>query len=178
MKNILDKVIVNIKRNELIKLFMLVDKSTFVYLITKVIQGDMNKTGNPFYGKIEKIQKGNYLIGNTHEDRIGGNETKEGLENTFESSPNKIGKHISKCVLYNEKLDRYYLQYEYFKGNTTKIEYRFEGDTIEKTLFESYLKQKSEPTNQPQQKKVYFQSFKFDSIMECTLNGVHYVIED
>jgi hypothetical protein len=166
----------NISKQELITLLMSVEKSTFVNIVSETIVR-MNKTNNPFFNGVKKLSSSNYLIGNEYEVRVQNNEGKEGHEKTFESEENKNGVHISKCVLFNEKLNTHYLQYEYFENSKPKTTYVFEGNEIEKVLFESYLVKKSETSRQQQDKKVRFQSFKIDSIKEISLNGTKYIIE-
>jgi hypothetical protein len=166
----------NVNQQEMLEILSNVEKSTFIHLVTET-KVRMNKTNNPYFDKVKKLQKGTYLIGNEYETRVQTNEGKEGLEKQFESEENKVGTHVSKCVLFNEKLNSYYLQYEYFKESNVQISYEFEGNEIDKNLFESYLVKKSESSRQEQQRKVFFQSYKLDSIKEFTLNGTKYVVE-
>lgn len=161
---------------EMIEIFKSVESSTFVNILSKT-KVRMNKTNNPYFDKVTKVSKCNYLIGNEYETRVQTNESKEGHEKTFESEENKNGKHVSKCVLFNEKLNKYYLQYEFFKENKPTTEYIFENDNIGKELFESYLVKKSDSSRQQQERKVLFQSFSMSSINEFTLGGTHYVVE-
>lgn len=161
------KNVVKVSKNEMIQIFMNVTKSTFVNLVTEVVV-KMNKTGNPYYGKVIKKNRGNYLIGNEYEQRI--RESFEVQTNWFE--------HVSKCVVQSKKNpDQKYLQYEYFKESNPVTEFSFEGQTIDKVLFEDFLVKKSEP-NQPLERKVYFQTYSMDSIKEFSLDGTKYIIEN
>ena len=164
-----------INQQELLELLMKVERSTFIHLVTET-PVKMNKTGNPFFEKVIKKNSGNFLIGNGYQDRVRTNEGKEGLEGTFESVENTQGEHLTKCVLFNEKLNTYYLQYEYFLESNPKTEYVFEGNVIDKTLFESYLIKKSTTSRQVQERKTFFQSYKLTNIKKMTLNGEKYEI--
>lgn len=166
-----------ITRQELITILSQVEKSTFINIVSKT-KVRMNKTGNPYYDMIFKKSKSNYLIGNDYETRVNNNDKKEGGEGNFESVECSVGKHISKCVLYNEKLNTHYLMYERFDETPPQVEYEYNGNPIEKQLFESYMTKVSSTTRQPQERVVKFQTFKMDSINECTLNGTHYVVKD
>lgn len=175
---------VRISKSEMIQIFSQVEKSTFVNLVTevevKMVQKDrITKEPNPYYGKVIKRNRCTYLIGNEYGDRNGTNQEKEGIDpTTFEVRENWF-QHVSKCVVQNKKSpEKMYLQYEYFKESNPITEYIYEGQTIDQLLFESFLTQKSEPTNQPQERKVYFQVYSFDSIREFTLNKTKYIIED
>ena len=165
-----------ITETEMLQILMGVESSTFINILsmTKV---RMNKKNNPYYDKVFKVNKCNYLIGNEYETRVNTNDKKEGGEGTFESEENKVGEHISKCVLFNERLNTHYLQVERFVEVKPNVTYIFEENEVEKTLFESYLTKVSESSRQPQERKVLVQSFKFSSINEFTLGGVHYIVE-
>lgn len=156
---------------------MNVEKSQFVSV---VMERDvrMNKKNNPFFGQVKKITKGNYLTGNSYETRVQNNEEKEGMERQFKTERCSIGEHISKCVLYNEKLDTHYFQMERFPEiHPTSTEYIFEGSTIEEVLFKDFVQKESESRKQQQQRKVELISPKMETIKEITLNGTHYIIE-
>ena len=167
----------SIDQQELLNLCVGIDKSKFINLVTETITR-MNKKGNPYHDKVIKRQTCNYLVGNEYQSRVRTNEIKEGGEGNFESEQNKIGTHISKCVLFNERTNQHYLMVEYFKESNPKIEYYFEGNTIEKHLFESWLVKKSETTRQPQERLVNVMSFKLSSIKKITLDGKKYEVVD
>jgi hypothetical protein len=166
---------VQINQQQLLELLMCVEKSTMVHLVTET-KVRMNKKNNPYFDKVIKRNSSNYLIGNEYETRVGNNEKKEGMEGTFESEKNTQGVHVSKCVLFNEKLNTYYLQYEYFLESKPKVEFLENGNSIERQLFQSFEIKKSETTRQDQERKVLFQSFKLENIKELSLNKIKYQI--
>lgn len=166
-----------IDRNELLTLLSNVEKSTFVNLVTET-KLRMNKRNNPYYDKVIKKSKCNFLIGNDYETRVKGNESKEGLTPDFVSMENKVGNHISKCVLFNEKTQSHYLMVERFDEIKPKVEYIFEGNQIDKMLFNDYMVKVSESSRQEQERKVMVLSYKLDSIKELSLNGQKYIVED
>ena len=165
-----------INEQELLTLLKGIDKSTFINVVS-CTNVRMNKKNNPYFDKVKKVTKSNYLIGNDYETRVQSNEGKEGLEKSFESVECSIGVHVSKCVLFNEKLNTYYLQYELFKESNPTTEFIFDGNHIEKEVFNEYLVKKSSTSRQTQERKVLFQTFKLPSIEEITLGGTHYKIE-
>lgn len=165
-----------INETEMLTILMNVEKSTFINIVSKT-KVRMKKTNNPYFDKVFKVNKCNYLIGNEYESRVNNNDLKEGGEGTFKSEENKVGNHVTKCVLFNEKLNTYYLQVERFVEIKPNVTYIFEGNEIDKTLFESYLNKVSESSRQPQERKVLPQTFMLSSINEFTLGGTHYVIE-
>ena len=174
-----EKEVFVVNEQELILVLSQVTKPTMINLVTKTIQKDMNKTGNPFFGKVEKVTTCNYLIGTDYESRVINNDIKEGGEGNFEAKENSVGNHITKCVLFNENTNKHYLMVEFFNESKPKTEYYFEGNTIEKHMFESWLKQRNESSRQPQERKVNVRSFMTSNILELSLNGNKYIhIED
>jgi len=157
----------SVTKQELVSILSNVEKGTFAFLHieTKV---RMNKTGNPYFDKVMKITKGNVLLGNSYQTRV----QKETENPTFTPEKCNVGEHTSKCILHNEKLNRDYLQYEWFEEVQPKSEFRFEGDPIEKELFRDYMVKSS-----PNKYGVNCLSVMIDNIKEMTLNKVHYILE-
>ena len=173
------KNIIKVSRIELLTILMNVNKPTFTYIISETLP-KMNKTNNPYFDKVVKKSSGNYFIGGNYEDMVITRMEKEGLEPNFESMECTVGQKVegTKCIQYNEKLDRYYLQYFIFTTSNIKSEYTFEGNPIDKVLFESFLTKQSESSRQPQENKHQPQSFKIESIKEISLDGNRYIVED
>ena len=168
---------IKINRQELLLLLLSVEKSTFINLVTET-KVRMNKTNNPYYDKVIKKSKCNYLIGNDYETRVRTNESKEGLTPDFISQVNKVGLHVSKCVLFNDKTQSHYLQVEKFDEIKPKIDFEFEGNQIDKMLFNDFMVKVSENSRQEQERIVKVLSFKLDSIRELSLNGDYYHITE
>ena len=173
-----EKQIIEITKAELLNKLMLIEGHTFANVVTETVVR-MNKKGNPYHNQIIKRTKRNYSIGNEYEKRVNNNEKKEGMEGNFSASENRVGVHVTKCVLYNEKHDTYYLQlepYEEIKPNS--VEYFFEGNPIDKMLFQDYLVKVSESKKQQQEKKVLIISTKIDSIKSISMEGVIYQVTE
>lgn len=167
-----------INKTELLNLLNDVKSSTFIHLVTET-KVRMNKTGNPYFDKVKKLSSCNYLIGNEYESRVHKNYTKEDLNTeTFKVEQNKIGDHVSKVVLFNEKLNTYYLQVERFDETKPKVSYTMEGNDIDKSLFDTFVIKPKVSEKQEQDRYVSFISFKFESIKEITLNGTKYEYEN
>ena len=168
----------NITRNELITLLMSVEKSTFVNVVmeTKV---RMNKTNNPYYDKVIKRSKCNFLIGNDYETRVGTNYGNEGLENTFVVEKPSGKTHISKCLLIDDKTQStYYVMLERFDEIKPTNEFIFEGNEIDKQLFQDFMVKYTESQKQEQERKVMVITPKIENIKEISLNGTKYIIEE
>lgn len=158
--------VIELTTNELTQILMTQNIGTFCFLHmeTKV---RMKKTNNPYFDRVKKITKGNILIGNSYEKRVQ-NETEN---SEFKSEKCNVGEHISKCVLHNDNTGKDYLQYEWFEGVIPKSEYIFEGDPIEKMMFQSYMN-----TYTPNKYGVNFQSVTIENIKECHVHGNHYIV--
>jgi len=165
-----------ITQQELLTLLMNVEKPTFTNVVSEVIP-KMNKTGNPYFGKVVKKSKGNYFIGGSYEDMVNVRMEKEGMEPTFESKECSVGTHVSKCVQYNDNTKKHYLQYFTFPTSKPSSTFEFEGNEIDKQLFESFMVKKSEKSRQPQDNKHQPQSLTISNIKEISLGGVHYEVE-
>jgi hypothetical protein len=167
----------HITHQELITLLSQVEKSTFINLVSQT-KVRMNKTNNPYFDKVIKRSKCNYLIGNNYEKRVQINEEKEGIEGNFQSEELKGKKHISKCVLVDTKTEQtHYLMVERFDEVTpTETEYIYEGNTIEKQLFESFMTKVYESQKQQQERKVMVITPKIENIKEITFGGTHYIV--
>ena len=66
--------------------------------------------------------------------------------------------------------------YERFDEVPPKVEFKFEGNSIEKTLFESYMSQTSNYGSQDLERTVKVQSVKLDNLKQISLNGEVYEI--
>jgi len=166
-----------INQQELITLLTTIEKPTFTNIVmeTKV---RMNKTNNPYFEKVIKRSKCNYSLGVNFESRVNNNEVKEGLEGNFETEKPKGKTHISKCLLVNDTDNStYYVMLERFDEIKPTNEYIFEGNEIDKQLFESYMTKVYESQKQEQERKVMVITPKLENIREISLNGVHYEID-
>ena len=172
----MEKSIIKVTENEMLQILLSVDKPTFTNIKSRTIP-KMRKTNNPYFEKVFKVSQGNYFIGGSYEDMVNKRMEQEGIEPTFESKECSVGSHVSKCVQHNERLNRHYVQYFTFETSNIKSTFEFEGNPIEKQLFESYIGQKSETSRQPQEKKHDPKSLGLSSILEMSLNGNRYVIE-
>jgi hypothetical protein len=178
------KTTLNITRQELISILNGIENPTFVNIVSttnvkmnKEKTKEGNKELNPYYNKVVKLRKGNFLIGSDYESRVNNNDIKEGGEGNFESKPSSVGVHISKCVLFNERLNKYYLSHEKFPKVKPTNEFLFEGNSIDKMIFNKWISDSNPYQNQPQEKKVEWTTLTIDNINELSLNGTHYIIE-
>jgi len=163
-----EKIRMNVTSTELLSILMTQEKGTFAFLHMET-KPKMNKTGNPYFDRVTKVTKGNILLGVDYSKRVQ-NET-ENPE--FTPEKNNVGEKVTKCIRHNEKFNRNYLDYEWFEEVQPKSEYIFEGDPIEKRLFESFMAKYT-----PNKYGVNFQSVTVTNIKEIHMNGVEYVVTE
>jgi hypothetical protein len=172
-----DHQVVGLSTSELTEILKGVEKGTFAFFEIHTIPS-MNKTDNPFYNLVTKITKGNVLIGGKVEENEMSNYQKRVINKTgnvdFVPEKNNVGNHVEGSpVLYNQKLDRYYLQYEWFNQVTPKSTYEFQGNQIDKVIFQDFMRSYT-----PNKYGVNVQSVKLENIKEIRFNHVHYIVEN
>jgi hypothetical protein len=175
-----------INYNEMKTLFLGVDKTKETNLKYEVEVG-MNKgktqTGekipNPYLGTT-KVVSGNFKLSD-YTKRVIVNGGKEGIDMTeWETEKPKGKTPISFCLYVNDNdTNINYLGFEPVQNfSKPKVEYYFEGNTIEKHLFEQWMKKESENTKQPQEKEVMWRTLNLRNIREFTLDSTRYIVQD
>lgn len=162
--------------SQLKDVLMGINKGQFVHLWTET-EVRMNKTGNPFYGQVSKISSRSYLTGCDYEKRVNSNMEKEGLVSDFVSEKPSGKTHISPCVLVSDKDNsKFYLMVEHFNEVPPVVEYRYNGGTIEKSMFKDWMVKVSESKKQEQDRKVQVVTFLLTSIKKISVQGVTYTV--
>ena len=140
---------------------------------------DKTREENPMYKQIFKIHSNRYRLVTDYEKRVKNNLEKEGKDPqtfTVESPKGKV--HISKSMLVDtETGTKTYLMIEFFEEIKGKTEYEFNGNSIEKVLFEKWISYKDN-SNQKQglDKNVFPITPNMDNILEISVNDVVYVL--
>lgn len=163
--------LVLITKTQMLGLFLGVTKPEMINLVTETIP-KMSKTGNPYYGEIIKKSKCNFLICSDYSKRVNNNRVKEGKENDFVPQSPKGKKHLSGCVLTDEKTEtKLYLMVERFDEVKPKVVY-FHNDTpIEKEMFQQFLPKVYESNTQELDREVKPLTYLFESIVGFTFRG-------
>lgn len=161
--------VVGLTTTELTEILKSVKRGTFANFEIHTIP-TMNKTGNPYFNQVTKITKGNILIGGEYQTRVRNNTDNP----DFVPERCNVGSKVEdSCVQYNEKLNRYYLQYEWFEQVLPKAVFEFEGNPIEKQMFSDFMRSYT-----PNKYGVNVQSVKIENIKEIHFGKVHYIVEN
>jgi hypothetical protein len=168
---------------------MSVEYNTLVGIISQIVKGDfvyvdytslvnMNKGGrqglNTYYNKVFKNVKSNVRPLTDYEKRVNNNRVKEENDTEFVVGRNKVGEYFSPCVSFNEKLNKHYFKFEFFEGVKVNVDYIYEGNSIDKQMFESYMIKRSTPTNQELDKTINVSQLYIGNINEITINKTKY----
>ena len=156
-----------ITRKEFIILTNSLDPSVSFSHLFMVTEPKMNKGGrkglNQYYEKVSKFTKTRVLVGMEYEKR------RQKTDPEFKVGTNRIfDTHLNSFLGFNSKYNRYYLKYEWFEGVPPKSEYKFNGDPIEKKLFEEWLIVSNNVLN--------YQVVNLNNLHEITLNHTKYIL--
>jgi len=144
-----------------------------------------NPTPNPFFtdGIFNLSRKYKIVTGFDYEKSINRRLEKEGKESNFVSGEGREVwfEVISKGLVTDKKTrSKFYLRYQYLKDSTIgKPEYLYNGNPIEKQMFESFLTKKSEGyMNQGLDDTLNFQVCDLNNILFLSMGGEVYELID
>ncbi len=155
--------------------------SDFVNVVLST-EPSMNKTNNPFLGKVIKTQSRNYKLLFDYEKRVDNNSKKEGIEGKFVSSKPSGRHHISPLVSVDDKTEsEHYLNLEFFLEIKPIVSYEFNGlPMVEEDLelMKQFFTKKYPSKKQPQERKVGVITPKISNIVSMSMGGVKYVVKN
>lgn len=163
---------ITITKEKFITLINNIDNGTFINLKTKTTPNNISKLCP--HKNITKITSANYLIANSYQTRVNNNYKKENINENFIAQQNKIGNHISKTILYNNNLNKFYIQVEYFNNHITTYIDEHNNNITE--LIKPFLFNLNNYTNQKSNKKAKYINFNIDNIIQATINKQTYLL--
>ena len=168
----------NVSVSELVNVLMTVNKPTLCFVETQT-DLRMNKTNNPFYGRVKKVSVNRYLLAFDYESRVNNNMVKEDILPEFVSQKPSGRSHVSKCVTVDDKTGlTYYVNLEYFKENKPKNSIMLDGQNVTDVEMLNEINEfkvkSSFGTSQPQERKVLMISPKIENISFISINGIRY----
>ena len=140
-----------------------------------------NPTPNPYYemGILNLSKKYKIVTGFDYENSVNGRREKEGKERDFEGQDNWF-EVISKGLVTDKKThSKFYLRYQHLKDSVISTEYQFNGDPIEKGLFQDFLVKSTNFYNsQDLDNPLMFQVCDLNNILEISMGKEHYELTD
>ena len=141
----------------------------------------MNKTNNPYFGRVTKKQKSNVFINFDYTASVNRKLVKEGKVADFVALPRKWGiKLPGTSLILHEGKGKYYLECR-FLGNEPQVEYYLDNVLTDKSVFELFIPAKNEDSiaeHQGLEEKITIRDVTVDNIMQLRVNGTTYVRND
>ena len=138
----------------------------------------MNQYDNPYFEQgIQNLsRKFKIVTGFDYQNSVNGRRENEGKETDFVQKDNWF-EVISKSLVVNKNDNtKYYIRYQYQNDSILEQEYIFDGNLIEKQLFESYLRERSKYENQGLDNPLQFQVCSLDNLLQISINNEMYVL--
>ena len=177
------KNVINVDYCQLEQMFNELNGSPFVHVkmdtqfTDDLLKSKIDSSVNPYYRQIRKYSERTFKIVRDYEKRVKVNLVREGKDpSTFKVESPKGKKHLSDCILTDLKTEtKRYLMIEWFEGVKGRYNFTFQGNPIEKVIFEKWITQR-EKTNGKQglENGVTPITVLFDSLVEVSVNGVIY----
>lgn len=181
--------ILTVTEQELIEIIKGIEETTpntFVGIKMKTDYTDVLKkskqdgTINPYYKGIKKITSKTYRLVTDYQKRVHNNLVKEGKNpEEFQVESPKGKKHITKSILTDTETEtKKYLMVEWFPEINGTTTFEFEGNEIDKQLFEKWISV-SESSNQKQglDREVKPITPNISNILELSVGGTQYIIQ-
>lgn len=175
MSNNTEKEVVLVDKMGLVRELMQI-KNAVPATIIAVTEEKMNKTKNPFYGRVTKKQRSNVFINFDYANSVNKRLVKEGKEADFVAHQRVWGERLpnTPIVFHN---NTYYLEAGFLTKNDPKVEYFLDGEPTDKAVFETYMKPKTKSSGNQgleDENEVVLRDFKIDSVHEIHMNGKIY----
>jgi len=164
-----------ISQSDLVDILKRCNGARPVNILTATVP-QMNKTGNPFFGRIKKLMNNTVFIGVNYENSVNKVRNKEGNTPDFVSSPRKWGNRIPKTPLVEHK-GKLYLECRFLSLVGTP-KYMVDDMTFidESALANWLVKKKSNAGHQGVTNEIILRDFSLSSILEIHIDNERYII--
>lgn len=146
-----------------------------------VTEPDMNKTGNPFHGLVEKVSDVRGIVGNWNYARSVQNQLdRESIDVEFVPHERKWGNRIEGTGIVEHK-GKMYVEMK-VEGTGSEPEYRWKNSGIlltesELSELKKFLRKSAAPATQESiEKKIVLRDYKLDSIVEFNFQNEKFKI--
>lgn len=139
-----------------------------------------NPTPNPYYEQgIHSVRRMYQIItGFDYEDSVNGRKEREGKTPDFKSEKPVWFKFLSKGLVTDQKTEsKFYFRYQYLNTSILENHYEFNGNEIEKQMFESFMvKVSNDYDKQGLDNTLNFQVVSVSNILEISINKQKYEV--
>lgn len=159
-----------LKRSELVALLSGGKGGRFVTLTTRTMPR-MKKTGNPYFGRVERVAKRNGQIGVDYQNSVNNQLGREGKDTDFEAYPLPWGEHHNAYFVAHK--GNFYLKY---KPKSTLADIWVDTETGEELSvdkLQEFLPKQSE-SRQGTDNEIQWRTIAVDSISQIAVDGETY----
>jgi len=148
--------------------------------LTQLTEPKMNKTGNPYFGKVTKLSTLTILLNTDYETGVVKQLAREGKEATeYKKGKNTMplifGENNRFIGVYEKATGfEYVLQYRPFDNSNPVTSYLFEGKEIDKIILEPWLPKTYAATNQGTEKEIFIRKVYMQNVLNLNFNGEKY----
>jgi len=142
--------------------------------IKTVTSPAMNKGGNPFYGRIQKVETRHVLFNWIYENSVNAQRTKEGIEVPFQAQARKWGEKIQGTPLIQHK-GKFYAEAKP-TGKAQSTIWLCDGAVIELSEIQKYLTVPKRAATQQTEKEIKVRDYSMDSIAEVKMLGQYFIV--
>ena len=156
----------------------MLQKGTTFASVDSITNPRMNKTGNPYIGRVVKFQTFQVCFGDDYEAGVQRKADKEGLDVVFKAQPLKWGTHYNGSAFVIEHKGEFYLQCRVLKSNEVEYRWAESGNPLteaEVVDLKSFIPPKKEGERQPAEDKVIYRTVKVGNITEIRMWGVRFM---
>jgi hypothetical protein len=151
--------------------FLMSLRSAQVATMVAVTEVRMNKTGNPFYGLVRKVQKIKLEINNSYENKVNDARDFEEKATDFEVAPLQWGNHASAAVIENK--GALYLQSIVLERDPAPIYIDASGMLVNFADIKPFLPPKRPNARQDLEQDVQVLTWKMTSIFDLWMGDKH-----
>lgn len=142
--------------------------------ITAVTSPAMNKGGNPFYGRIQKVETRHVMFNFNYTNSVNNQRGKEGIEVPFQAHKRVWGEKIEGTPLVQHK-GKFYVEAKP-SGKAQVTTWLCDGSPIELSEIQKYLVVPKKSNLQGTEKEIRVRDYSIDSIAEVKIQGRFYIV--
>lgn len=135
----------------------------------------MRKTGNPYFGRIQKISTQHVMLNFNYTNSVNNQREKEGIETPFVAHARQWGERIESTPLVQHKI---YLYVEAKpSGKAQNTIWLCDGAPIELRLIQEFMPVPQKSNTQETEKEIKVRDFSIESIAAVKMLGEHFIVK-